>query len=371
MIPNELHQIILNYLDDSTKHQLYRSSSHPRSLSPITIISNNGNSYKSYTLYAYLKNPTHDTFHLIGLNTIYPRSLTTLTTWNTPLISIKNLIIFNTNISLSHLTTLKSLVVIGRNIIITSLPQLIGLKIKGTIKQICDLPLSLKRINSNDEITKLNEGIEKVRIPNPIPFPISVINIEIIDVLTYEFNYPPNLKKLYISPITDIILPDSLETLIIENSIYELQFPPNLKNLIFNNLSNYNFPLITLPDLNTLILPDKFDNDIVFPQSLTKLRSLTHKPLIYCLITNEATIINGKITKLKTTSNTFPDTLVQLTAIITSKTHLIIPKSLRYLKIIMTGNYPFTISPCKLLYYKGPERGLVNVQARWINITPQ
>jgi len=288
-LPNELMQIILNYLDQSTKHQVYRVISHLRELSPIQLIvsliherkgfnnytTNRNNEKPGYNLYADCRNEEIDCINLhLGSSHLvtYPPSIITLTISN-PL-----------NINFSH--TIKKLI-LNDIVLVPNLSIFINISsltitfndwTKHKVK-LENLPPNLKNFSVkgydcyvttmilSNTIKKLTFSV-KFKPKNLCEYlPINLVYLslwfdEIIDDL------PHSLKKLslnYEFQNNIDFLPPNLQVLNLYcNYKGKLKYlPPSLKTL--NTRLNINLDHLTI---NKLIL---ICNNINIPKSLTTL----------------------------------------------------------------------------------------------------
>jgi len=319
-LPNELLQLILNYLDQSTKHQLYRTTFyHLRSLSPLIIRSYYDDDDKwelstdnKYNLYHILKitNSTTKYDHCITMiidrhikiNEVSP-FLRKLIIFEKDYIdkkiitsSVSKLILFGTRINLEfdspifnditeltihaindllldHLPiNLKYLEIDSYHgepkIISIKLPQsLVTLHISLSInncKSFCNLlpNIQMLSLGSNEIINALPESVTEIELFKKFNQNISFLPSG-LKKLIVNCDFEKNLNKL----------PISLEVLLICKQINcKLNnLPNNLKSLIFSN-TYYTIPIENLPPtLTTLILPRSYKYAIPYLPNLKKL----------------------------------------------------------------------------------------------------
>jgi len=325
-LPNELLQIILNFLDQSTKHRFYRVQSYLRELSPLQIHYHPSDK-KGYNLSVYNGNQQNDCFYLRTDTPIsyLPPSVISLTmsvslkTYLTH--TIKKLTVNNYQImpDLSDYYNIKSLhLIIDKKMSLTNFPPNliklhIGNKYSGKIISMT-LPKTLKKLN-------LCVKTKYKNICDCLPYGLETLILwytEIIDDL------PASMKKLTLNsgfnnPID--FLPEGLEVLEIEDAqITELNYLPSSLKKLKTNLK------LKIKHLKiSKLVYYAWDSLYNFPTSLTNL-----------ILSN---FYHGKISNLPN--------LIYLEHPISMRTHY--PASLKYLKI---RNWDTTHDECVKLSKK-------------------
>jgi len=310
-LPNELLQLILNYLDQSSKYQLYRTAFyHLRSLSPImlrTIFTYKKDQViidKQYNLYEEIYNNLADTIKMIDKGNLksnwMPPSIRTLDTNNFNILQIPSTI---TELILYHpktnpifdevLPNLIILIIISKiDLWLDDLPVTLKfLKINGLTNYIrsIKLPLGLIKFNMNIKlkgiISEILPAIQTLKLGvNEVvdELPDSITKIKLYGNFHTNIDYlPKNLKQLMLD-MKKLdgklnFLPSSLKILIINTELkYNLdKLPQSLKILIINLHAKINYPMNKLPNnLECLIFSKSFNYEyeiISLPASIIKL----------------------------------------------------------------------------------------------------
>jgi len=358
LLPNELNQIILEFLDQVTKNELYNSSfslATLRDLSPINIISVLYQKYlpdlsKNYNFFREVEISDDEKKIFYGVkklkkfnygNSIIPKSVDTLILFRMSSYygchadNVKKLTFSSDIYAHDHYEIIRSLP-----------PYLEEFTIINILVELSCLPQSLKKLTLNTKNIQITQPQSWFSWINPpltlqdiLPLNLEYLSIEplipinklphslktliitscfsSVTTTPYISNLPPNLTKFFIITKRGAILnhfgavintlPSSLRILKI-SSYYsqKLNNLPNLIKLLFSKNSRYDQPLNNLPStLKLLELPMKYSHDLLKLPKLTHLKMEHGKKtinfpssLLFLVIYRSDLTIEGSVNKI-------------------------------------------------------------------------